>query len=185
MPSSNLVQLGRKKAEPIVEPHVDPVCKMLVRPETAAASCDYNGTTYYFCNPGCKTRFESDPEKYVNAAEGSMEHHHHGDTAAPAGEFTDPVCGMSVSPDTAAGKHDHKGETYYFCSNGCVQKFKADPEKYLNPQPAEDLPQDVEYTCPMHPEVVQIGPGLARYAEWLLSRKRSHSTTNRIRSSST
>ena len=159
-PQSNLVQLGRKKAEQAPEPHVDPVCKMLVTPETAAAEYEYNGTTYYFCNPGCKTKFGADPDKYLDTAEGPMEHHHHGDmAAAPKGEFTDPVCGMSVSPDTAAGKHDHNGETYYFCSPGCLQKFKADPEKYLNPQPAEDLPLDVEYTCPMHPEIVQIGPG--------------------------
>ena len=59
---------------------------------------------------------------------------------------------------SATGKHVHKGETYHFCSNGCLTKFKADPEKYLSPQ----LPKanrDIEYTCPMHPEVVQIGPG--------------------------
>ena len=162
-PQSNLVTLGRKKAEPLPETHVDPVCKMLVTPETAAAEYEYNGTTYYFCNPGCKTRFAAEPEKYLNATEGSMEHGHtvqHGEmTAAPAGEFTDPVCGMSVSPDTAAGKHEHNGETYYFCSQSCVQRFKADPERFLKPIPQEDLPQDVEYTCPMHPEVVQIGPG--------------------------
>jgi Cu+-exporting ATPase len=80
-------------------------------------------------------------------------------TAALAGKFTDPVCGMKVSPDSAAGKYDYNGETYYFCSKGCEAKFKNDPEKYLNPTPQEDLPQDVEYTCPMHPEIVQIGPG--------------------------
>src|SRR5688500_1024435 len=164
-PQSNLVQLSRKKAEPVAEPHVDPVCKMLVTPETAAAEYEYNDSSYYSCNPGCKAKFAADPEKYLDSTDGPMDHHHHptvqhGDmAAAPAGEFTDPVCGMSVSPGTAAGKHEHNGETYYFCSAGCLQKFKADPGKYLNPQPAEDRPQDVEYTCPMHPEIVQIGPG--------------------------
>ena len=59
---SNVVQIGRKPAEPVEEPHVDPVCKMLVTPETAAGKYDYNGNTYYFCNPGCKTRFAADPE---------------------------------------------------------------------------------------------------------------------------
>ncbi len=166
--SSNPVQIGRKQPEPTEEPHVDPVCKMLVMPETAAAEYTYKDTTYYFCNPGCKTKFAADPEKYLHTTEGSMGHHH-GDIAPPASEFTDPVCGMSVSPDTAAGKHEHKGETYYFCSNGCVQKFKADPEKFLNSPPflggvdaaSADavVDSDVEYTCPMHPEIVQIGPG--------------------------
>lgn len=161
-PSPNLV--GRKPAEPVQEPHVDPVCKMLVTPETAAAEYEYNRTTYYFCNPGCKERFAAEPEKYLDANTGTGGHQdhtvQHGEmTAAPAGEFTDPVCGMRVSPESAAGTHEYKGETYYFCSPGCLDKFRTDPEKYLSPQRAEDKPKDVEYTCPMHPEIVQIGPG--------------------------
>ncbi len=44
----------------------------------------------------------------------------------------DPVCGMTVDPDRAAGHVDHDGTTYYFCSKGCVAKFAADPEKYLS-----------------------------------------------------
>ncbi len=160
----NLVQLGRRKAEPLPETHVDPVCKMLVTPETAAGEYDHNGSTYYFCNPRCKERFAADPETFLKASEGSMEEHHHtvqhGEmTATPKGEFTDPVCGMRVSPDTAAGKHEHNGETYYFCSKPCLERFKAEPDRFLKPTQAEDLPTDVEYTCPMHPEVVQIGPG--------------------------
>ncbi len=161
--SSNPIQLGRRKPEAITEPHVDPVCKMLVLPETAAAEYEYSGTKYYFCNPGCKERFAADPEKYLNATEGSMEHNHvaqHGEmTAAPGGKLIDPVCGMGVSPDTAAAKTEYNGETFYFCSTGCLQRFKTEPDKYLHPQPVQDLPQDVEYTCPMHPEIVQIGPG--------------------------
>ena len=170
-PQSNLVQLGRKKAEPVSEPHVDPVCKMFVTPETAAAEYEYNGTSYYFCNPGCKAKFAAEPDKYLNTTGGTMEHHrHHGDNAAaPKGESIDPVCGMSVSPDNAAGKHEHDGETYYFCSAGCLQKFKTDPEKFLSSPPVLGgvaaasadgvVDPDVEYTCPMHPEIVQIGPG--------------------------
>ena len=46
---------------------------------------------------------------------------------------TDPVCGMHIDPATAAGQWDHKGTRYYFCNPGCLQKFKADPEKYLQP----------------------------------------------------
>jgi Cu+-exporting ATPase len=77
----------------------------------------------------------------------------------PAGDEIDPVCGMTVSPATAAGKYDYKDKTYYFCAAGCLDRFRLYPEKYLNPQKQEDQPTDVEYTCPMHPEVVQIGPG--------------------------
>ena len=73
---------------------------------------------------------------------------------------TDPVCGMSV--DTHAGKpnFDYAGQTYYFCSDGCRIKFAKDPGRYLDsggePEP---LPQGTLYTCPMHPQIVQEGPG--------------------------
>jgi YHS domain-containing protein len=48
-----------------------------------------------------------------------------------AGTYKDPVCGMSVTPETAAGKFDYKGVTYYFCSPGCRRSFEKEPEKYL------------------------------------------------------
>jgi len=75
----------------------------------------------------------------------------------------DPVCGMRVDPEHAAGKSIYQGQSYYFCSAGCRVKFEGDPEKYLHPgaQP-EPMPRAaaaIEYTCPMHPEVRQIGPG--------------------------
>ena len=72
----------------------------------------------------------------------------------------DPVCKMLVLPDSAAGNFAYHGTDYYFCAIGCRDRFAANPEKYLNPQPTEDLPLDVEYTCPMDPEIVQIGPGI-------------------------
>ena len=71
---------------------------------------------------------------------------------------TDPVCGMTVDPAKAAGSADYRGKKYFFCSKHCVSRFRADPEKYAagsNPEPA----RAAEYTCPMHPEIVQIGPG--------------------------
>ena len=88
----------------------------------------------------------------------------------------DPVCGMTIDPATAAGESEYNGETYYFCNPGCKTKFDQDPEKYLNKTAADGEHQvhqmpigiqprskaarsDVEYTCPMHPEIVQIGPG--------------------------
>ena len=82
----------------------------------------------------------------------------------PAGGegFLDPVCGMTVSPARAAGHHEHRGTTYYFCGKGCLEKFRGDPEKYLKPavqiEPPAPAP-GAEWTCPMHPEIVQKGPG--------------------------
>ena len=57
--------------------NIDPVCKMKVDPETAAAKAEYQGETYYFCAPGCKVAFEKDPEKYLAATTGGG-HQHHG-----------------------------------------------------------------------------------------------------------
>jgi Cu+-exporting ATPase len=74
----------------------------------------------------------------------------------------DPVCGMSVNPTTAAGKHEHLGTTYYFCSTGCQKKFVASPEKYLHKAKVDEVKSGSDkriYTCPMHPEVIQEGPG--------------------------
>jgi len=72
----------------------------------------------------------------------------------------DPVCGMTVNPATAAGHADYQGKTYHFCSQHCVQAFKADPAKFLGKKAAAaPLDAGAQYTCPMHPEIVQIGPG--------------------------
>jgi Cu+-exporting ATPase len=80
----------------------------------------------------------------------------------------DPVCGMKVNPAKAAGNTTHGGVTYYFCGTGCLKRFTANPESFLSTQapqhpstPAPLSPSEMgaEYTCPMHPEVVQIGPG--------------------------
>lgn len=95
------VSIGR--TTPAAEkPHVDPVCKMLVMPSSAAASYEYDGTTYYFCMPGCRDKFAADPRKYL-------------------------------APKTEIDTGDH----------ACHQ-----PEL-----------DSREYTCPMHPEIVQAGPG--------------------------
>jgi Cu+-exporting ATPase len=78
----------------------------------------------------------------------------------------DPVCGMKVDPSKPPVSLNHEGVTVYFCSQGCAAKFRASPEKYLKAkpdaaplkQPAKTEPQG-EYTCPMHPEIKQPGPG--------------------------
>ncbi|HEY0439626.1 MAG TPA: heavy metal translocating P-type ATPase, partial [Xanthobacteraceae bacterium] len=77
-----------------------------------------------------------------------------------ASRVTDPVCGMSVDPHTAKHRAEHDGRPYYFCSAGCRTKFIADPARYLGgAAKAEPVPEGTIYTCPMHPEVRQVGPG--------------------------
>jgi len=78
----------------------------------------------------------------------------------------DPVCGMTVTPPTAAGSFEHAGRTYHFCAASCRQKFAADPERYLTARAAGQpaampavAPSSAEYVCPMHPEVVRAEPG--------------------------
>ena len=109
--------------------------------------------------------------------EGLMKHTHHTTNADPS-TVKDPVCGMDV--DSAATKHHHTlgDDDYYFCSKGCLEKFKADPDKYTKaakshgtcchhehgqakpaPATADASGKEVIYTCPMHPEVRQVGPG--------------------------
>jgi len=91
-----------------------------------------------------------------------MSSHSHDQTAVAPAEVLDPVCGMTISPDDAVGHIDHKGRTYYFCSQGCLEQFRANPDLFLAEPPGPGAaPADMEreYTCPMHPEVRQKGPG--------------------------
>jgi Cu+-exporting ATPase len=103
--------------------------------------------------------------------------HSHGDAAqarsccggqhdggeAAAGAAIDPVCGMKVDPATAKHRFDYRGQTYFFCSARCRTRFEAEPEKYLAPKESRPSEPAVRpgaiYTCPMHPEVRQVGPG--------------------------
>jgi P-type Cu+ transporter len=89
--------------------------------------------------------------------------HQHGQphAASSAALAKDPVCGMTVDPHTAKHRASFEGRPYYFCSAGCRAKFIADPQKYLTKAEAPPAPvaADAIYTCPMHPEVRQIGPG--------------------------
>jgi len=91
-----------------------------------------------------------------------MSHEHESGTSLD--KVKDPVCGMMVSPATAKHRLEHGGETYFFCNPRCLEKFRADPDRYVRPPvepPAPPPPADAEalYTCPMHPEIVQKGPG--------------------------
>jgi Cu+-exporting ATPase len=73
---------------------------------------------------------------------------------------TDPVCGMSVDPQTAKHRFAYKGRDYFFCSGRCRERFEAVPDKFLQPKPPEPAaPAGAIYTCPMHPQIRQTGPG--------------------------
>ncbi|HWX61176.1 heavy metal translocating P-type ATPase [Bradyrhizobium sp.] len=98
-----------------------------------------------------------------HADHGSHTHDHHGHAGAAAQTVRDPVCGMSVNPATSKHRFEHDAEAFHFCSAGCRTKFAADPAKYLAPKtPEPALPAGTIYTCPMHPEIRQIGPGACR-----------------------
>ncbi|HET9904221.1 MAG TPA: heavy metal translocating P-type ATPase [Xanthobacteraceae bacterium] len=90
-----------------------------------------------------------------------LRHHEHLAVAPHADAAArDPVCGMTVDPHTTPHRAQHGGRNYSFCSAGCRSKFLADPGKYLGEARAAELvPEGTIYTCPMHPEVRQVGPG--------------------------
>ncbi len=80
-----------------------------------------------------------------------------------AESHVDPVCGMTVSPDSPL-RLDHNRETYFFCARSCLERFRADPQKFLTKPPAHEVhpsagDSQAIFTCPMHPEVRQQGPG--------------------------
>ncbi len=124
----------------------DPVCGMTVSEEKNAGRMTYQGTEYLFCSTKCLDKFSVNPEAYLHPQESK-----------------DPVCGMTVSEEKNAGRITYQGTEYLFCSEKCKAKFSADPQVYLHPKKTEEqqAPADTsrEYTCPMHPEVVQQGPG--------------------------
>jgi len=160
----------------------DPVCGMTVDPEKAKARVEYAGKSYYFCSAGCGKRFEQAPEQFLSelTAATTPRGMDAGTGTKPvvatlpilgaAPRAKDPVCGMMVHPQKAAGKCEHGGKTYFFCSARCKERFQQEPEKYLaapgtagmehaTATPPAASVQNVRYTCPMHPEIVQIGPG--------------------------
>ncbi len=121
----------------------DPVCGMDVTSESKH-HVEHRSHDYYFCSDSCQHKFEENPTQYLDKAE----------------SLKDPVCGMDV---TSESKHhvEHHNHDYYFCSDGCQHKFVENPEKYLNKEDdvADPVDESATYTCPMHPEVEQQGPG--------------------------
>ncbi|OYX86870.1 MAG: hypothetical protein B7Y75_02970, partial [Azorhizobium sp. 35-67-5] len=101
------------------------------------------------------------PVAAVPAPSGSCCGGHRGPAAADGHRVKDPVCGMDVDPATAKHHARQEGTDFHFCSAGCKTRFEADPERYLSgkPAPAAAVPEGTIFTCPMHPEVRQEGPG--------------------------
>ena len=165
----------------------DPVCGMNVNPATTKHVHEHAGKNYYFCCAGCVEKFKTNPQTYLNKPASSglvmlgMPSTAQAQPSTSAVE-RDPVCGMNVTPATAKHIHEHDGKKHYFCSAGCVEKFKANPGKYLvapsshpttkhpaavdvqGPKPALPIRRPAagsppSYVCPMCPEVRETKPG--------------------------
>jgi len=128
----------------------DLVCGMTVSDDSEHRS-DYDGHNYKFCSSHCVEKFEKEPSTYIEKQ-----------------SFKDPVCGMDTRVDSKFHSN-HEKQDYYFCSEHCQHKFQHDPEQYLHKETPDSNPEaDTEtstdtsatYTCPMHPEVEQQGPGI-------------------------
>jgi P-type Cu+ transporter len=110
---------------------------------------------------------DGNEQAHPSAAEARCSRHHdhagHAHHALQPEAARDPVCGMSVDPATSTHRSEHRSQTFHFCSAGCRTKFEADPGKYLNNTKDEmkeaEVPAGTIYTCPMHPEIRQVGPG--------------------------
>ena len=143
---------------------IDPVCGMQVDPAATAHHALHAGKEFHFCSARCRERFIEAPQQYAAppASEAAEPHccssRSH---VAATDEVTDPVCGMKVDPATTRHHATHAGHEYHFCSASCRGKFIADPKRYLEPAAtsAPVAPAGTIYTCPMHPEIRQEGPG--------------------------
>lgn len=126
----------------------------------------HDGDTHSGCGCSAKTAPPAPKPEASSCCGGHGDHaghaHHHGhDLGAAATKVLDPVCGMTLDPATSKHRFEHHGETFHFCSAGCRTKFAADAARYLTKggAPAPGMPAGTIYTCPMHPEIRQIGPG--------------------------
>ena len=125
----------------VKDPDKDPVCFMSVDPKKMEHHHEFEAESYHFCCDGCRSKFSKDPDNYLNQI--------------------DPVCGMKVDiRKKGDSEFSHDGNRYYFCSDDCRTKFSGDPGKYLNPTEQDAGDPETIYTCPMDPEIEQIGPGV-------------------------
>src|SRR5208337_2732080 len=101
----------------------DPVCGMSVNPETAKFNAGHSGKTFYFCSAGCAQKFAGQPDRYATAEPARKDAAPVLPILAEGPKDRDPVCGMVVDPKKAAGKFEHRGKSYYFCSPRCAERF--------------------------------------------------------------
>lgn len=101
----------------------------------------------------------SQEQKSSCCSHGHGHHNGHGQLSRATGEVRDPVCGMTVDAHTAQYRTLHEKQPVYFCSAGCKSKFEANPGKYLEGRVSPPVIEGAIYTCPMHPEIRQSGPG--------------------------
>jgi len=130
----------------------DPVCGMTVADDSEYRH-EYQGVEHLFCSEHCLHKFEQSPDQYLKKD-----------------ALKDPVCGMDVT-ENSDHHTQHEGENFYFCSEGCQHKFQQNPEQYLHKQDthscchehdtesSQPVDESATYTCPMHPEIEQQGPG--------------------------
>jgi uncharacterized protein len=110
---------------------IDPVCGMQVERQLAPASVRRGDQTVFFCSDRCRDRFVANPGRFVTADQPAMTHQH-GSRRPNVSEHIDPVCGMTVEPETAAAKREYASQTYYFCGPGCAKAFDLRPEAFVD-----------------------------------------------------
>jgi uncharacterized protein len=113
---------------------IDPICRMQVRTNSAPAQVTREGHHFYFCSDHCAERFKANPVRYADLLSVSDHHHQEMEETSMA---TDPVCGMSVEPGTAAAVRTYEGRNYFFCATGCAEVFDAEPARYIAPKGAQ------------------------------------------------
>jgi len=125
----------------------DPVCGMNVDPTKAAAKVLHAGKTYYFCAPGCAKRFEQTPGKYLG----------HSEKGGAPGLVNLPMPAQSSRAGTALAPASHSADHSAHHHPASQAHNKA--EATITPPPAPAASMQARYTCPMHPEIAQVGPG--------------------------
>ncbi|MFZ6641295.1 heavy metal translocating P-type ATPase [Undibacterium sp. TC4M20W] len=142
--------------------YTDPVCGMQVS-KNNEKTARFQGVAYYFCSTSCVSKFNAAPQNYVKAKKviGLGKVNNDAMQSDANGEHKDPVCGMRVN---AQSQHqfEHDGQSYYFCCNACLEKFRKDPAAWLDPAKRlapKPVAKDAIFTCPMHLEIEQVGPG--------------------------
>ncbi|RME03093.1 MAG: YHS domain-containing protein, partial [Deltaproteobacteria bacterium] len=132
----------------------DPVCGRAVTAGATQFRLNLEGQSFYFCSAHCRDEFEAARSRFLQEFEEEEEEDEE------AIETTrDPVCGMPVVVEGARYRHEHGGDTFYFCCQGCLEKFRAHPERFL--EEGKEAPAPVpaaRYVCPMCPEVSETKP---------------------------